>query len=123
MNLQLVSDKEALAEALIDREHDVEQHTLVMKTLEAQDADRKAWRLVGDVLVERTVAEVLPEVEKNRDNLAKVAANYRKQLEAKQKEIIAFQEKYKMNTQARPSGAQTKNEKAQQSSGVLVSNE
>jgi prefoldin subunit 2 len=66
----------------------------VIKTLEQKEGSKRAWRLVGDVLVERTVEEVLPEVQKNRDNLLAISQNIKKQLDSKQKEVLAFQEKY-----------------------------
>jgi len=37
-----------------------------MKTLDPQ---RKCFRLIGGVLVERTVEQVLPALEKNHDNV------------------------------------------------------
>jgi hypothetical protein len=36
------------------------EHDLVIKQLEPMDKTRKCYRLIGDVLVERTVAETLP---------------------------------------------------------------
>lgn len=36
------------------------EHDLVIKQLEPMDKSRKCFRLIGDVLVERTVAETLP---------------------------------------------------------------
>lgn len=92
--LQLYEERGILAQTVIEREQDVEEHNLVIKTLEAQDGSKKAWRLVGDVLVERTVSEVVPDIIKNRDNLLAVIGNLRKQLEAKQKEVAAFEGKY-----------------------------
>ena len=43
---------------------------LVEKTLEPLDPERRAYRLVGGVLVERTVKEVLPSVTANRENVS-----------------------------------------------------
>jgi chaperonin cofactor prefoldin len=42
---------------------------LVEETLEPLDPDRRAFRLVGGVLVERTVKEVLPTVKEHRNNV------------------------------------------------------
>lgn len=43
---------------------------LVEQTLQPLDAKRRAFRLVGGVLVERTVGEVLPSVTINRENVS-----------------------------------------------------
>jgi prefoldin subunit 2 len=40
-----------------------------MKTLEPLEPSRKAFRLIGGILVERTVEEVLPAVKKNADQV------------------------------------------------------
>jgi prefoldin subunit 2 len=42
-----------------------EEHRLVEGTLSKLDGSRKAYRLVGGILVERTVGEVLPIVSQN----------------------------------------------------------
>jgi len=41
----------------------------VVKALEQLDPHRKCFRLVGEVLVERTVKEVLPAVKSNKDQM------------------------------------------------------
>ena len=43
------------------------------KTLAPLDGNRKCFRLVGDVLVERTVAEVIPAVTSNKQQLEMVS--------------------------------------------------
>ena len=42
---------------------------LVIETLQDVDKDRKCFRMVGGVLVERTVKEVLPALVTNRDQV------------------------------------------------------
>ena len=42
---------------------------MVVDTLEPMDAARRAYRLVGGVLVERTVGEVLPTVKANQEGI------------------------------------------------------
>jgi chaperonin cofactor prefoldin len=43
--------------------------SLVINAIQNLNKDRKCYRLVGGVLVERTVGEVLSAVQKNRDNV------------------------------------------------------
>lgn len=54
-----------IAELEVDRN----EHVLVEDTLKVLDGDRRAYRLVGDILVERSVKEVLPSVTSNKDNV------------------------------------------------------
>ncbi len=74
---QLMEEREQLTSASIERQQEVAEHDLVIKSLDPLDGERKCFRLVGDVLVERTVADVLPAVRKNRDNLAAVSRHQR----------------------------------------------
>lgn len=49
------------------------EHRQVISALEPMDDDRRCFRLVGDVLVERTVAEVLPAVKKTEERIQSVS--------------------------------------------------
>ena len=106
---------------MIEREQEAEEHALVIKNLEQQDGSKKAWRLIGEVLVERTVQEVLPELINQRDNLLAMANSLKRQLESKQTEVLDFQEKYKIRIKGskEESNESSKSQK-QQSQGVLV---
>jgi prefoldin subunit 2 len=69
---------------------------LVEETLEPLDPDRRAFRLVGGVLVERTVKEVLPSVKQNRENLEQVITTMSDRLTTKQKETAELKAKYNL---------------------------
>jgi len=60
------------------------------------DTGRRCFRLVGGVLVERTVGEVLPAVERNQAGLQDIVQRITEQREAKVKILADFQEKYKI---------------------------
>ena len=116
---QLVEERSTLANATLDRQAEVEQHDLVIKTLKPMDADRKCFQLVGDVLVEGSVKVVLPNLEKTRDQLLAAAKNIEKQFEAKNQEILAFEDKYKIRMKnSSDNGDSSAN--ANTSQGVLV---
>ena len=51
-----------------------QEHALVLETLTPLEAERRCFRLVGGVLVERTVGEVAPAVTRNREALEEVRA-------------------------------------------------
>ena len=55
---------------------DRNEHRLVEDTLRPLDGNRRAYRLVGEVLVERTVEEVLPSVMTNRENVSFACESY-----------------------------------------------
>jgi len=66
---QLVQETQRLVSKISELEMDRNEHRLVEETLRPLDPDRKAYRLVGTVLVERNVREVLPSVTTNRENV------------------------------------------------------
>jgi hypothetical protein len=67
---ELVKESQQLAQKVSELETDRNEHKLVEDTLGPLDPSRKAYRLVGEVLVERTVQEVLPSVISNRTNVS-----------------------------------------------------
>jgi prefoldin subunit 2 len=118
-----MEERETLMTVTLERQSEVDEHDLVLRRLQEEDDSKKAWRLVGDVLVERTVKEMVPELTKQRDNLAAVTKNFKEQLEAKSKEVAAYQEKYNIRIKGQGGnggpGASGNQEKSGQ--GVLVS--
>ena len=56
--------------------HCLQEHEGVVKSLEQLDPDRKCFRLVGEVLVERTVKEVLPAVRSNKEQMEMVHTSH-----------------------------------------------
>jgi prefoldin subunit 2 len=47
-----------------------DEHKLVVETLSKLESERKAFRLIGGILVERSVGEVLPAVSQNFDGVS-----------------------------------------------------
>lgn len=94
----LMQECQQLTTKIAELENDRNEHKLVEETLEPLDPDRRAFRLVGGVLVERTVKEVLPSVKQNRDNLEQVIATMDQRLTVKQKETAEFKAKYNIVT-------------------------
>ena len=54
---------------------------LVIETLKEVEKDRKCFRMIGGVLVERTVNEVLPALEQNKDQVELYLDLYMKQVD------------------------------------------
>lgn len=60
---------------------------LVLETLEPLSEDRKCFRLINGVLVERTVKDVVPALKTNQEGLKKVLDDLVKQYKTKQDEL------------------------------------
>mmetsp|Transcript_35910 Transcript_35910/g.49838 ORF Transcript_35910/g.49838 Transcript_35910/m.49838 type:complete len:138 (+) Transcript_35910:88-501(+) len=97
------------------------EHTLVVSAIEPLDAGRKCFRLIGGVLVERTVGEVLPAVKRNRDGLEQVIAKLTEQLEGKKKELAEFQAKYNIRMKGEDEDNNASSSSSVAKQGVLVS--
>lgn len=106
-------------------EQDLNEHKIVIETLQDVSPDRKCFRMVGGVLVERTVNEVLPALTNNRDQLTKVIDSLNEKLVSKGKEVNEYKEKHGIRIRGQDD---LKEVQPQQSNsapnmqGVLVSN-
>lgn len=87
---ELQMELNGFVQKVTELEESRNEHRLVEETLTPLDPSRRAFRLVGGVLVERTVGEVLPNVAQNRSNLEQVIDTLKTNLEGKQKETIQW---------------------------------
>ncbi|RMY60072.1 hypothetical protein D0863_11716 [Hortaea werneckii] len=67
--------------------------TLVLETLTPLPGDRKCFRMINGVLVERTVSEVLPALQTNAEGLKKVLEDLVKQYRTKQEDMDKWKKK------------------------------
>lgn len=65
----------------------LDHYRLVLETLEPLSADRKCFRMINGVLVERTVKDVVPALKTNSEGLKKVLEDLVKQYNGKQTEM------------------------------------
>jgi len=79
---------------LFEFEQDFSEHEMVINALSKARPDQRCFRMVGDTLVERTVGEVLPAVQQNRDKLAQIQEEYNHKIVEKGKEINQFKDEY-----------------------------
>lgn len=103
---RLRQEQRGIATKLAELESEVTEHGLVIDTLKKVDKDRKCFRLVGGVLVERTVAEVLPALENNKGQISMIVDTLSKQLTSKGKELNNFRDKHNIRVRG-----ETPNEK------------
>merc|ERR1712226_1246630 len=117
---RLRAEQRQLANKLSELEMDLNEHKLVIETLTGVDGDRRCFRMVGEVLVERTVKEVLPALQTNHEQLGKVVEAMNAQLEAKGKAINDYRQKHNIRVRGDEEKPQAAQPEAK-SSGVLVS--
>ncbi|KAH7930664.1 Prefoldin beta-like protein [Leucogyrophana mollusca] len=94
---RLQSDLQALAAKIGELEQEADEHGLVLTTLNEaleEEPDRKCFRLVGGVLVERTVKDVVPALQTNRDGIRKVIETLTEQYTTKERDFDNFKRDY-----------------------------
>ncbi|GAA6049455.1 hypothetical protein JCM3770_007348 [Rhodotorula araucariae] len=81
------NELQALVSKITELEREAEEHSLVLDTLQTAHKtapERKCFRLVGGVLVERTVADVLPQLEAQFEQLKGVLETLTAQYKTKE---------------------------------------
>lgn len=121
----LRSELNQLHSKITEMEMELSEHTLVIGAIQPLDPGRKCYRMIGGVLVERTVAEVLPAVTRNRDGLQEVITRLNEAMEKKKIELAEFETKYKIKIRRGGAAEEERapeQEKAREGSaqGVLV---
>ncbi|KAJ2898811.1 hypothetical protein MKZ38_003631 [Zalerion maritima] len=76
-----------ISQKIGDIEQEAEEHKLVLDTLGPLSRDRKCFRMINGVLVERTVQDVIPALKTNAEGLKKVLEDLVKQYKLKQDEL------------------------------------
>ncbi|CZT03027.1 hypothetical protein WAI453_012236 [Rhynchosporium graminicola] len=82
-----------IASKIGDVESEAEEHKLVLETLEPLPGDRKCFRMINGVLVERTVKDVIPALKTNSEGLRKVLEDLVKQYNGRQMEMEKWKKK------------------------------
>ncbi|KAF0895724.1 hypothetical protein E2562_014335 [Oryza meyeriana var. granulata] len=115
------SEMTQLYTKITELEMEVSEHSLVISAIEPLDQSRRCYRMIGGVLVERTIKEVLPAVQRNKEGLEEVIARMNEALEKKKKEITEFELKYKIRIRKADTNAEEEGSKKEGSAqGVLV---
>lgn len=121
---KLRQEQRNIAGKLAELEGDTAEHSIVIDALEKVEQTRQCYRLIGGVLVERTVAEVLPALRNNKSQIVGLVEVLNKQLVAKAKELNDFKEKHNIKIQGQPDIEESSKEAASKTlaktSGVLI---
>ncbi|XP_060523592.1 prefoldin subunit 2 [Cylas formicarius] len=118
----LRAEQRTLISKLSEFEQDLNEHKMVIETLKNVNEDRKCYRLVGGVLTERRVKDVLPVLLTNQEKLLKFIEKMDEQLAKKGQEINEYREKFNIKFRGLDNAKQEDKEVPESSRGnVLVS--
>ncbi|KAK9255942.1 Prefoldin beta-like protein [Lipomyces tetrasporus] len=90
------SSLQQLAQKIGELESEVDEHKLVLETLRPLPESRKCFRMIGGVLVERTVAEVIPALETNAKGVESVLQQLVKEYKKTEEDMKKWQTKNKV---------------------------
>ncbi|PKI70175.1 probable prefoldin subunit 2 [Punica granatum] len=118
----LKSELNQIHSKITELEMEASEHSLVINAIQPLDPSRRCYRMIGGVLVERTVREVLPAVQRNKEGIEEVITRLNEALEKKKKELANFEAKYKIRIRKPDGAAKDENARKEGSSsqGVLV---
>ncbi|KAF7731192.1 hypothetical protein EC973_000607 [Apophysomyces ossiformis] len=91
---QYKNELQSIAQKIGELESEVEEHKLVIDSISPLEPDRKCFRMVGGVLVERTIREVLPALETNYSGIKQVIESLLQSYKRKEQEFNEFQKKH-----------------------------
>ena len=120
---QLRQEQRILANKYGELEMDVSEHNAVIDTLKHVDGNRKCFRSIGGVLVERTVNDVLPTLENNKVQIASLLEKLEAQMKTKGEELLRFKEEHNIKVRGERDNSTGKEEagsSSKVSSGILV---
>ncbi|XP_022164856.1 prefoldin subunit 2 [Myzus persicae] len=124
----LRTEQRQLATKLSEIELDLNEHSIVIDTLNKLDDERKCFRLIGGVLVERKICDVLPTLIKNRGEMGKIVKTLNEQLTKKGIEINDFKNKHNIQVRGGATSmseeveSQSVEKKADHGGSVIVNN-
>ena len=88
----------------------------MIETLRKVEMSRRTWRLVGGVLVQKTVAEVIPELETHSGKMDQLLEALYKRLKEIETELRVLEQALGVRTDIKPAAPQEKS-----GGGVLIS--
>ncbi|KAK5650396.1 hypothetical protein RI129_001425 [Pyrocoelia pectoralis] len=120
---QLRGEQRSLASKLSEFEMELNEHRLVIETLKNADPNRKCYRMIGGILVEKQVKDVEPVLRTNRDRLTELIEKVNEQLVKKGTEINEYRERYNIRIRGQDDLKQEgeKETKSESRGNVLVS--
>jgi len=96
---KMMADCQQIAAKVSELSLERDEHKLVIEQLSTLESERKAFRLIGGILVEKTVGEALPAVQQNYEGLKELLQKLDESLKSKDGERKAYKEKHGIMTQ------------------------
>eukprot|EP01006_Ploeotia_vitrea_P067686 TRINITY_DN98095_c0_g1_i1.p1 TRINITY_DN98095_c0_g1~~TRINITY_DN98095_c0_g1_i1.p1 ORF type:complete len:130 (+),score=7.25 TRINITY_DN98095_c0_g1_i1:127-516(+) len=96
---RMSTDCQAISSKISELQNEKDEHKLVIDLLGKLEPERKAFRLIGGVLTERTVGEVSPVVADNFEGIKKLIESLQTTLNTKDADRLKYKQKHGIMTQ------------------------
>ncbi|XP_020277911.1 prefoldin subunit 2 [Pseudomyrmex gracilis] len=116
----LRNEQRLLASKLSEMEMELNEHKIVIDTLKNVDPKRKCYKMIGGVLCERTVEDVMPALVTNKEQLLKVIDTLNEQLAKKGVEINEYKDKHNIRIKGQDDLPQEEENSKEEKKNVLV---
>ncbi|CAG9825110.1 unnamed protein product [Phaedon cochleariae] len=118
----LRAEQRTLSGKLSEFELDLNEHKMVIETLKNVNEDRKCFRLIGGILTERKVKDILPVLVSNQEKLKDFIDKLHEQIGKKGQEINEYREKHNIKFRGLDNPKQEEHPSSSEARGnVLVS--
>eukprot|EP00771_Trimastix_marina_P003945 gnl/Trimastix_PCT/663.p1 GENE.gnl/Trimastix_PCT/663~~gnl/Trimastix_PCT/663.p1 ORF type:complete len:145 (-),score=17.08 gnl/Trimastix_PCT/663:18-452(-) len=114
------SEVQQIGQKILELESERNEHGLVIGAMEKLDTGRKCFRMVGSVLVERTIGETLPALQRNKRGIDEVLERLGETLQQKQREMSEYQTRHKIKVVQQGAASQGEAPEAGKAGGVLA---
>merc|ERR1712142_305854 len=114
-----------LASKISELEVDIKEHETVIEALKEVSSDRKCFQLIGGVLTEKTVGDVVPNLINKKGQIGSVTEHLHKELEKTGQELIKYKEEHNIQIRGEQQPTAKKDQKASsedKKSGILAAN-
>ncbi|KAJ3437674.1 prefoldin subunit [Anaeramoeba flamelloides] len=111
----------ALSNQISEAEYSVKEHTIVLTEIKGVDKNRRCWRLVDNILVEKNTEQIREELTKELETSQELVDTLKKQFEMKNEEISEYQKKYNIgytNEKGEKKDEKTEKNKQQEKNNV-----
>ncbi|KFD55537.1 hypothetical protein M514_03589, partial [Trichuris suis] len=95
---QMRREEKALVSKRIELESDREEHRIVLQTLSGLNEDRRCYRILGGVLIERKVKDIVPFLVSSEEHLSRTISSLLEKEEQKRQELTAFAAEHNIRT-------------------------
>mmetsp|Transcript_46827 Transcript_46827/g.100139 ORF Transcript_46827/g.100139 Transcript_46827/m.100139 type:complete len:145 (-) Transcript_46827:49-483(-) len=117
---QLEKECTMLINKVAELDQEVNEHALVLKAFEKVEPTRRCFRMVGGVLVERTVTEVAPAIVSNMEKIKEASVQFTEQVKKKTAQRNQFVEKYGLNQQRGQGVGVARDQKEREGGGSVL---